>query len=288
MKMRGFVAGVGLCAVAVGVAPGTAEAVSPRGTYVALGDSYTAAPLVPPAASKAPPICARSAGNYPNTVAKALELKLTDVSCSGARVDDFAESQGGQAPPQFAALRRDTDLVTVGIGGNDDGLFASVIGGCTAVSLKVLTGTLTPCKDTFGDRFAKSIAADAKNIRAALREIAKRSPKARVLVVGYPSLLPTDALGQAQCPLAGVPFTPGDIDYLDGVERLLNAMLKASAKATGAIFVDTYTQSIGRDMCRLPGIRWIEPVFPLAPAAPFHPNADGQAAVAEVVAAAAK
>lgn len=282
--VRRFVAAAGVLALTL--APGAvAEASANR--YVALGDSYTAAPLVPPAAKNAPAACARSAGNYPSLVAKELGLALTDVSCSGARVQDFAGSQVDGVPPQLQALNRNVELVSVGVGGNDNGLFASVIAGCGAVSAAVVTGTLTPCKDTFGDRFSKSIAADAVHIRTALRAIAKRAPKARVLVVGYPSLLPTDPVGQAQCPFALVPFTPGDIAYLDGIERELNAMLAVAAKATGAIFVDTYAQSVGHDMCRLPGVRWIEPAIPLSKAAPFHPNAAGQAAVATVVRAAA-
>ncbi len=291
MGLRRIIAGVGIGALGLAglLVPGSsASAAAPARTYVSLGDSYTSAPLVPPAAKGAPARCARSGGNYPNLVAQALDLALTDVSCGGATVDNLAGNQGEEVPPQFAALRKDTDLVSVGIGGNDNGLFAKVIAGCGALAVGVLTGSLTPCKDTFGDEFSKGIAADAPNIRRALRGIMKRSPQARVLVVGYPSLLPTDAVGQAQCPLALVPFTPGDIEYLDGVGRELNAMLAAAAKATGAVYVDTYTGSVGHDMCRLPGVRWIEPLIPLAEAAPFHPNADGQAAVAKAVRAAAQ
>lgn len=273
--------------LALGLTPGPAATAGegPR-SYAALGDSYTSAPRVPPAAEGAPPRCLRSAGNYPSLVAKDLGLALTDVSCAGARVQHLAGSQGADLAPQLAALRAGTDLISVGIGGNDGGLFASIIGGCSGLAL-VRKGSLTPCQDTFGDRFSRSIATDAANIRAALRAIKDRSPRAKVLVVGYPALLPIDPIGQAQCPSAGIPFTPADLTYLDSVERELNAMLAASAKATGATFVDTYEQSLGRDMCRLPGIRWIEPLIPLAKATPFHPNAQGQAAVAEAVRAAA-
>lgn len=285
MGMRRFVAAVAVAGLALAPAP-AAEASA--GRYVALGDSYTAAPRVPPAAKNAPARCVRSAGNYPSRVAEKLGLALTDVSCAGARVQDFAAAQDVGVPPQFEALGRDVSLVTVGIGGNDNGLFGSLVAGCGTLSAAALLGTLTPCRDTFGDRFSKLIAADAVNIRAALRTIAKRAPKARVLVVGYPALLPTDPVGQAQCPVALIPFTPGDIAYIDGIERQLNAMLAAAAKATGAVFVDTYDQSVGHDMCRLPGVRWIEPLIPLAAAAPFHPNADGQAAVAQVVLRAAE
>jgi hypothetical protein len=80
--------------------------------------------------------------------------------------------------------------------------------------------------------------------------------------------------------VAGVPFTPDDMAYVDGVEKALNAMLARAARAEQAVFVDTYTPSVGHDMCRLPGTRWIEPLLPLSPAAQFHPNAAGEAATA--------
>jgi lysophospholipase L1-like esterase len=262
------------------VLPGPRAGAAPPAHYVALGDSYTSAPLVPPVAPGSPPQCGRSASNYPHVLAAALGLALTDVSCGGATVGHFANAQYNDLPPQFDALGADTTLVSVGIGGNDNNLFASVVAGCGSTTLLLLTGSLAPCRDTFGDKFAKGIAADEVNLRAALREIHGRAAHARVVVVGYPNILPTDALGQAGCVVAGVPFTPGDMAYVDGIEKALNAMLARAAKAEHAVFVDTYTPSVGHDMCRLPGTRWIEPLLPLSPAAQFHPNAAGEAATA--------
>jgi lysophospholipase L1-like esterase len=255
-----------------------ARAAAP-GRYIALGDSYTSAPLVPPAAPNSPAQCGQSAANYPHVLGAALGLALTDVSCGGATVGDFSKAQWSDQAAQFLALSADAALVTIGIGGNDNNLFASVVAGCGATAL-LSTGSLTPCKDKFGDEFAKKIAADEVNLRAALREVRHRAAKARVVLVGYPDIMPTDAVGRAGCLIAGVPFTPGDLDYVDGIERALNAMLARAAAAEHVLFVDTYTPSVGHDMCRLPGTRWIEPLIPLSPAAQFHPNAAGEAATA--------
>ncbi|MFD7408719.1 hypothetical protein ACFV7R_40130 [Streptomyces sp. NPDC059866] len=49
--------------------------------YVALGDSYASAPLVP---TQADATCLRSHQNYPSLVARSRSATLTDVSCSGA------------------------------------------------------------------------------------------------------------------------------------------------------------------------------------------------------------
>jgi hypothetical protein len=79
------------------------------GPYVALGDSYTAAPLVP-SPTGSPILCGRSTNNYPQDVKRAISpSSFTDASCSGATTADMTQSQslnGGQqtAPPQFDAL----------------------------------------------------------------------------------------------------------------------------------------------------------------------------------------
>src|SRR4051794_36724174 len=90
--------------------------------YVALGDSYSAGPLIPTTDLAAG--CARSDHNYPSLLARELRVRtFVDVTCSGARTADLAASQPGfgdaTIPPQLRALDRRTDLVTIGIGGND-------------------------------------------------------------------------------------------------------------------------------------------------------------------------
>ena len=71
--------------------------------------------------------------------------------------------------------------------------------------------------------------------------------------------------------------------YLRSVEKNLNAMLAQQAAANGARIVDDYTASIGRDACKSSSTRWVEPLVPANAAAPFHPNARGEAGIATVV-----
>lgn len=253
--------------------------------YVALGDSYTSAPGVPPVDPTAPPACGRSAVNYPHLVAKRLGADLTDVSCGGAQTMSLYEAQYSGVPPQLDALRPDTTLVTLGIGGNDNNLFATAMAGCVARAGDIAAGEVAPCRTRYAQQFSEDIAASGVMIKQALVNIRAEAPQARIVVVGYPNLLPTTEAGRLTCAAAGVPFTPDDIEFLDGVERELNAMLETAATQTQNTFLDTYTPSIGHDMCALPGVRWVEPLIPLSPAAPVHPNAAGQAAVAEFLAA---
>jgi lysophospholipase L1-like esterase len=258
---------------------------APGVRYVALGDSYTSAPGVTPVDTAAPAACGRSAVNYPHLVAKDLSATLTDVSCGGAQTMSLYEEQYPGVGAQLDALKPDTTLVTLGIGGNDNDLFATAIAGCAAQLGDIVAGQAAPCKTRYAQQFSDDIAASGVMIEQALKNIRAEAPQAQIVVVGYPDIFPTTAEGRLTCAAAGVPFTPEDIEFLDGVERELNTMLATAAGSTKNTYLDTYTPSIGHDMCELPGVRWIEGPIPLAPAAPVHPNAAGQAAVAQGLAA---
>jgi lysophospholipase L1-like esterase len=252
--------------------------------YVALGDSYAAGPLVPIPTGE-PAGCLRSDHNYPSVVAETLGVaEFHDVSCSGATTENITGPQSvplGKNPPQLDALAADTQLVTVSIGGNDIG-FADIVTECAKRSPLQPTGSA--CKDHFTaggtDQLAQRIDEAAPKVAAVLDAIDQRSPDARVLVVGYPAILPDE--GPGCFPL--VPFSPGDVAYLRGAEKELNAMLADEAAAAGTDFVDTYTPSIGHDACQPPGTKWVEGLVPTAPAAPVHPNALGMKEIGAVVA----
>ena len=258
---------------------------TPIQSFVALGDSYASGRLIPPMTSD-PAGCERSGRNYPSFVAETLGIEdFRDVSCAGATTtEQFTTPQpvpGGVNPPQFDALTPDTELVTLTIGGFDIG-FDEILRECSTRSPQQPTGSA--CRDFYdrdgGDEITRRIKATAPDIDAALAGIGERSPDARVLVVGYPTLLPDRGAG---C-FPELPLSPRDVAYLRGVEKQLNAMLEDRAKAAGVEYVDTYTPSIGHDLCQPPGFRWIEGFAPVSPAAPVTPNALGMAQVARIVA----
>jgi lysophospholipase L1-like esterase len=262
-----------------------AVAAADPGPYVALGDSYTAAPLVLTPVGT-PAGCLRSDHNYPSLVARALGVRaFHDVSCSAAVTADMTAPQSvalGTNPPQFDGLRRDTRLVTVGIGGNDVGLVEAATT-CAQLGLTAPTGTA--CRSHFAggyggaDRLVARIAATGPKIAAVLRGIRTRSPQARIVLVGYPDVLPRT--GDGCYPL--VPLSPDDVRYFDGLIVQTNAMLAAQAAANDAEFADTYADSAGHDVCTLPGTRWFEGLVPTAPAFPLHPNALGMQSMARSV-----
>lgn len=249
--------------------------------YVALGDSYTSAPLVEPISASAPLECAQSDANYPHLAAKALGLHLTDVSCGGATVSDMTESQYPGVGPQFDALSSSDAVVSLGIGGNDDNTFITAVAGCGALDALDPENTGAPCESAFGDYFADNIASDAPNIGAALRRIHTLAPNARVFVVGYPDILPQSG----NC-WPSMPLTTEDVAYLGGIEHDLNGMLESEADANGATFVDTYDPTIGHDACQPERVRYVEPLIPSTDAISVHPNAAGEAAMAGLLEAA--
>ena len=75
-----------------GSSPPATTATTPYQRYVALGDSFTAAPYVP--STDLAEGCLRSNGNYPSLVAERLDIPtLVDVSCSGADTRDLTHPQ---------------------------------------------------------------------------------------------------------------------------------------------------------------------------------------------------
>jgi lysophospholipase L1-like esterase len=247
--------------------------------WAGLGDSYAAGPLIPNQQLN-PLGCLRSDHNFAHLAAATLGRSLADVSCSGAKTDDMTAPQDvtlGPNPPQFNALTTDTQVVTLQIGGNDIG-FTSILQNCATAN-----PFAHPCRDRYvvdgRDTLADKIAATAPKIAAVLQGVHARSPGARVFVVNYAAILPETGSGcWPQVPIA---FT--DVPYLRSVEKKLNAMLAEKAAANGARIVDDYTASIGRDACRSASTRWVEPLVPGNAAAPFHPNARGEAGIAAVV-----
>jgi GDSL-like Lipase/Acylhydrolase family len=273
-----------LLATALLITIGTTAAAAATGPYVSLGDSYTAAPLVPNPTGN-PILCGRSTNNYPSDVARAISpSSFTDVSCSSATTADMTQPQnlyGLQTnPPQFNALSTADQLVTVGIGGNDAGLI-SVAEECARLDATTPNGT--PCKNHYtaggSDPNVAAINATGPKIANVLSGIHAKAPNAKVLIVGYPDGLPTD--GTACWPL--VPITKGDITYFNGLEQQLNQVIATQAGMNNASFVDTWNSSIGHDACKPPGVAWVNGIVPTSAAFPLHPNQLGEANMARQV-----
>src|SRR4051794_24552907 len=243
--------------------------------YVALGDSYSAASGVLPPDPTAPPECLRSVRNYPHLIAAASGAQLTDVTCGGADPSDFATAQYPGVAPQLDALSRDTQLVTMTIGGNDSGVFINSILQCGAAGLSTL-GQGSPCKDRYGSSFTDTVRSTTyPALVQALRSVRAASPRAEVAILGYPWIVPTSGGCFDRMPIA-----TGDVPYLRDLQATLNDAVARAAEGTGGPFVALGGVSAGHDACQPIGVRWIEPVLQGTNAVIVHPNALGEAGMA--------
>jgi len=250
-----------------------------------------------PARNHAPIDCAQSHRNYPKLVAKALGVPtFRDASCGSATTDHFAGPQkdlplGGTNPPQFDRLTKGTDLVTVGIGGNDAGIASA---GLDCLSLLPVESPASDagyglpfggCKVKYTrggvDRLSRQIRASEPKLVRAFRRIHRIAPRARILAVDYMSVVPDHAC------YPRVPAIDADMAYIHAKFRELNAMVRRAAKRGGAEFVNTYHATKGHDLCKGPRVRYAEvlglSVNDVAIGVPAHPNSAGARAQAAVV-----
>jgi GDSL-like Lipase/Acylhydrolase family len=257
------------------------------GPFVALGDSFAAGNLIPASPAGTPGGCLRSSHDYGADAAAMLGMATyVDATCTGAATASMTQPEPvllGTNPPQFDALAADDSVVTLTIGG-DDIAFLAILETCAKLSLTDLFGH--PCQRHYAaggtDQLVAAIDAAAPKVAVVLQGIQSRAPDARVLVVGYPDILPVT--GHGCWPL--VPFAFGDVPYLRGIEVDLNQMLARTAAANGATFVDTYQPTIGHDACTGASTKDVESLVPTSLAYPFHPNQRGELVMAQQVVAA--
>jgi lysophospholipase L1-like esterase len=275
-------------AMAVAASPAAAATPTTYKEYVALGDSYTSSTgfSMVPDQTFVPLGCAQSVSDYPHQVAGLLKVAaFRDASCGGATTNNFAGPQSTQAgtnPPQFDRISPTTDLITIGIGGNDVGL--------VGLAEECLRSTVSSCKANHVkngvDDISAKIAATQPKIEAAVTGArARAAKKARIILVNYLEAMPDNEKG---C-YPFVPVQPADAAWFTQKYKEMNAMLAAAAAATKAEVADTYRPTIGHNACTAPNVRYVETftVISLNPAvniaAPLHPNQAGANAQSQLV-----
>lgn len=271
--------------------------------WAALGDSYTAGVFVgdpsPALGSPDRDGCDRTTGSYPNLVAAGLAagppsgrtVELTDISCGAATIKDIAEArqtpispvqppEGGwpSVAPQVdrAELNADTDVVTIGIGGNSLP-FGTIFMSCLAAGIGQ-PDDATPCRDAYEaggpildpesiyDKYDRV----TREYAAMLRDVEEKAPNAKIVTVGYPTIVPEDATTcdredttELAADIKGfgkISATHGDIAWLNEVTTHFNAIIEAITELSDGTFVDTAASSVGHDLCQPRGTKWVEGV----------------------------
>ncbi|HEX7738918.1 MAG TPA: SGNH/GDSL hydrolase family protein [Marmoricola sp.] len=259
---------------ALDVSPASATSTVQIGSYVAIGDSYSAGFGIPWTGYAGG--CYRSNHDYPSILAYGLKpTTFHDVTCSGAKPSNTLTAQHAAVAPQFDALDADTGLVTVGLGANEGGMFGGLVSACPALRYRNLAGH--PCEDAAqtasGDAFYALADAAGESVRTVLEGIHERAPHARVVVVGYPRLAPDTGT------CAALPLAAGDYAYVNSVIHRLDDDLAATAQAEQADCIDMWSASRGHDICsRSPWVQGSVDANHLA--GRYHPFVTEQWAVA--------
>lgn len=284
-------------------------------TYVALGDSYSSGEGIPPflgngchRSSRAYPTWARrpgaaktlyataSGGGRPGVLAgkntygsdrnvrTAGGVSWASWACSGAKTANVLPRSLGGVPQQrpgetldratqldSADLTR-ADLVTLTIGGNDAG-FIEVL----------LVCALSNCSTrTFEQGRAAIIDATRPQLEKVYRAVARKAPRARILVLGYPGLFPAT---KAERACAGLSRFRGEQTMLRRLGDRLNGTIAEAVRTvarSGARieYVPVSARFAGHEVCGRKG-PWLngfvtsDTGLGLA-AASFHPKLEGQ------------
>lgn len=273
--------------------------------WVALGDSYTAGVIRAAGDTFEVPRdgCERTDRSYPQVIERDLYglFELTNVSCGAATIESVADMPQypiGQhlppisedpdypfppVPPQTEAVGPDTDVITVGVGGNSLG-FAEFLTTCAQLGGEA-DGADTPCKDALGAGVPAKLTAVQGEYDEMLAALHERAPQAKILAVGYPTIIPQDA---ATCSYGDLTqfgtVTQGDLNWLrqDVLEPLNTAIANSAGAHDAADFVDLYTISQGHSVCD--DAKWVEGFVTAPDQLSFvHPNALGHRAAADRV-----
>ncbi|GGY75523.1 SGNH/GDSL hydrolase family protein [Streptomyces nitrosporeus] len=277
---------VGLTLAAATLLPAGSAGATDQYEWAALGDSFTAGVFVgdpqPPLGDPSQDGCARTSASYPSLVAQELaasppgkSVQMTNVACSSAVIANVAKVKQTPISPveipadgwpavdtqiKRAGLDSETDVVTVAIGGNSIP-FGDIFPKC--LEQGALDGS---CRDYFTNPPAgvESIQQRLTRVRGEyiemLAAVHKAAPNAKVLAVGYPTIMPTDATDCDRGSLTELgETTHADVDWLrDGVLKPLNKTIKQAASFFGDRYVDIASSSEGHDVCQPEGTKWIE------------------------------
>ncbi|GAA4230873.1 SGNH/GDSL hydrolase family protein [Actinomadura meridiana] len=258
------------------------------GSYVALGDSYSAGLGAEATVGDKNPLdrCHRTSKAYYHEVSRAFRFAKGSSfwACSGATIPDFLNGRGGE-PSQLGRIGADTSLVTLSIGGNDVG-FSRVLAGC------VIKLPWSRSCTRQGDDVARQMAALRQNLPGLLDKITTRAPRARVILMGYPKAFSeVDGVG-------GDNISVSDQRWLNARAYDLGQLIRQSAAetdariaarhGTGSVeFVDAYSAFAGHEVgsgnAYMNGLLLNLPEFAAEPRS-YHPTIAGQHALAALFA----
>ncbi len=245
-----------------------------------MGSSFAAGPGIGRRVQDSPRAAGRSSANYAHRLARRLGLALDDVTYSGATTQDILVAPAPGRRAQLDAVTAPTKLVTITCGGNDVGFAPRILLSSLPGPLRAVPSVRRRL-DSFADpdlteqRF-ETLSENLARIAAQVRE---RAPGCRLLFVDYLTVVPPDRTTPT-----GV--LPAEVaEWGRQVTRRLSQVTQGAAEQSGNDFVPAGAASADHHAwSAAPWTRRFH--LSLRGGAPYHPNAAGMAAVADLIAAA--
>jgi lysophospholipase L1-like esterase len=267
-------AGLGLMLTLAGCAQQAlvTRGLPPAAEYVAMGSSFAAGAGVGAQQAGTPPRCGRTINNYASLLAAAEGLTLKDASCGGAKTEHVL-GPWDELPPQIEAVSADTRLVTITVGGNDLGLVGILFSGSCRAGVESRPG---PCQSVPVPTEADFTALEQRMVRIA-EEVRQRAPKARIIFVQYVTLLEDKPCEKTAIDQQGA-------EAARSIAMRLAQLTQSAARKGGAevLAADMLSRSHG-PCASEPWSNGFHADYPQSIGAPWHPNAAGHAALAEIL-----
>lgn len=253
----------------------------PQLHITAMGSSFAAGPGISPRINKA---AMRSGNNYAHILANRLNGRLTDLTVSGATLNNLNfEPQvtwRTTFAPQVSLLTSDIDIVTITAGGNDMGYIGNVVGDTFKASyLGKAVGLFLPAAK---EMKAKLTAEDiAERFVDLIDGILKIAPESRIFLVEYLTLFGSDVKAGVDVWLSEEQI----LHYRDVAKELQRGYKLAGERRQGKCKVidiaeKSWDHGLGSKEPWVEGFDWGMLVKGVTP---FHPNVKGMMAVAEIL-----
>ncbi|MBV9161490.1 MAG: SGNH/GDSL hydrolase family protein [Pseudonocardiales bacterium] len=222
--------------------------------YVALGDSYSSGVGAPP--YDLDTACQRSSRSYPPLwTTEHHPASFTFAACSGAKTADVLATQ-------ISALQRNTDLVTITIGGNDAG-FGPVLQTCTVATSDRTCAAAVDAAEAFERTVLPG------RLTRTYTAIRRAAPNARVIVLGYPRLFDL----APDCTDPHVPNLTRRRKLNHGADVLNDVIRQSASRQSGFSYIDVRDRFTSHGVCSADP--WIHgPSVPTL-VGPYHPNQAG-------------
>lgn len=247
----------------------------------ALGSSFAAGPGISPIIDKH---AMRSGNNYAHLLANKLNARLTDLSVSGATLENIIDQpqtvNGREFSPQLNGVPADADIVTITAGGNDMSYIGSMMQAeIEAMALGSVLEYLLP--DLVSETRLKTADSVAKRFVDIIDGVRKVLPNARIFLVEYLTLLGKDTI-----PGTTVRMSEEKVEEHKNLAEVLNQGYNLAQQARSDYCEVVPMAKLSEEHGLGSKEPWVDGftfLGTIQQVAPFHPNAQGHQAVADIL-----